>query len=225
MTTVNKKIPLILLGIGILVVGIIALFVFKNKNKEAETEDVVKEIEFSKRPVVSLIPSEDGHWLKMIVDKVAVDKAETLDYEILYSLPDGRPQGAPGSIKLGSEKKVERDFLLGTESSGKYTFDKGVDKGTFTIRYRDSKGKLLAKFSTKFHLQNKVMELTSADGDFVYKMDKESEDWYIVMQTFGLPEGDNAPSSGPYGIFSSSSLLPSGSADGWNNVFVNFFIK
>jgi hypothetical protein len=52
--------------------------------------------------------------------------------------------------------------------------------------------------------------LSSLDGKFKYELAKTSEDFFVVMSTFGVPSGySGQPSLGPYGVFSSSeSSLP-----------------
>ncbi len=223
----NKK-ALILFGVGVLfLVLVVVLINFKKKDSGVGDNDIVKEISFSERPFVSLIPSQDGHWLTLKVEKIVIDKASSLDYELLYSLPDGRTQGVPGTVDLKGEKSFERKLLLGSESSGKFRYDEGVKEGSLTIRVRDQKGKLLAKFSTKWHLQSEEQELTSVDQKFVYKFDKKPKGiFFVTMETFGLPNGEalSTVEGGPYGIFASSDL-PSGTAEGWQATSGNLFYK
>lgn len=167
---IRRYLPLILIAVGVLVLVGAFLFVRSSRNKSrAEEEETVKEIPTDQRPVVSLIPTSDGHWLKLKIEKIKVQGASSLDYELLYSLPDGRTQGVPGTVKIdGSD--IVRDLLLGSESSGKFRYDEGVTGGTITIRFRDSKGKLIGKLSTKFTLTSPkkgVFEVTMdtfADG-------------------------------------------------------------
>lgn len=165
---IKKYLPFILVGVGVLV--LVGAFLFIRSSKKVGIEDeTVKEIPVEQRPLVSLVPSSDGHWLKLKIEKIKVVKAASLDYELLYSLPDGRTQGAPGTIKLDGNDIV-RDLLLGSESSGKFRYDEGVSGGTMTIRFRDSKGKLIGKLSTKFTMSSPkkgVFEVTMdtfADG-------------------------------------------------------------
>lgn len=147
----KKYLPLILIGVGLLLLVGAFFFVKNSMNKGGEEEETVKEIPVEQRPLVSLTPSSDGHWLKLKIEKIKVAKAASMDYELLYSLADGRTQGVPGTIKLdGSD--IVRDLLLGSESSGKFRYDEGVTGGTMTIRFRDVKGKLIGKLSTKFTL-------------------------------------------------------------------------
>jgi hypothetical protein len=117
-----------------------------------------------------------------------VKKASSMDYELLYTLPDGRTQGVPGTVKL-TGADVVKDLLLGSESSGKFRYDEGVDGGTITIRFRDDKGKLIGKLSTKFGMQSNVTTLTSGDEGFTYELDKVAKGvFFVTMQTFSEPD-------------------------------------
>lgn len=224
---VKKFLPLILLGVGILV--LVLVFVFINKNKTTETvedTDTLVEVSFPDRPFAALTPTSDGHYINLKIDKITLPKAVSLDYELLYSLPDGRTQGVPGTVDLKGQTSFERKLLLGSESNGKFRYDEGVKDGSLTVRLRDSKGKLLAKFSTKWHLQSGDMELTSIDENFTYTLEKKPKGMYFVtMETFGLPDKSiTSVESGPYGVFASDEL-PQGSAEGWQVVSSNLFYK
>lgn len=227
MNNIKKFLPLILLGIGVLVL-ILVFVLIKNKKSEVPTDDseTLTEIAFADRPFASLTPTSDGHYINLTIDKIKLAKAVSLDYELLYSLPDGRTQGVPGTVDLKGESKFERKLLLGSESSGKFRYDDGVEDGSLTIRLRDAKGKLLAKFSTKFHLQSSDQILTSIDQNFSYKLDKKPKGMYfITMETFGVMDSSvSSVESGPYGIFSSETL-PAGSAEGWKTTSGNIFYK
>ncbi|MFH1864128.1 MAG: hypothetical protein ABIJ85_04455 [bacterium] len=224
----KKYLPIILflLGIGI-VLAVYFLVIKKPVKAPAEEASSQIEVALEDRPVVSLTPSADGHWLTLFIDKIKIDAA-TLDYELLYDLPDGRTQGVPGSLTLAGQTKVEKKLLMGSESSGKFRYDEGVEQGDITIRFRNDKGKLLIKFATKFHLQSGVKELTSTDGNFSFILDKKpSKAFFVTMETFGLPEDlVSSITSGPYGIFTSDASLAPGSADGWQKASgSNIFYK
>jgi len=204
----RKYLPFILLGVGVLVLVVGFLFMKGGKKDEAmEDEDAnVAEVPVDKRPYTTLTPSEDGHWLTLKLTDLKFD-AESVEYQIVYTLPDGRNQGVPGTpILLSGTKDIERKLLLGTESSGKYYYDENVKEGTLTLRYRDSKGKLIGKLSTKFHLQKGDEKLTSIDGKFSFELDEALKDsYFITISTFGLPKAlDGQVEEGPYGVFTST---------------------
>lgn len=224
---IKKFLPFILLGVGVFVL-ILVFVLIKNKKTEVVVDDstVLAEVAFPDRPFASLTPTSDGHYINLKIDKITLPKAVSLDYELLYSLPDGRTQGVPGTIDLKGEKFFERKLLLGSESNGKFRYDEGVKDGSLTVRLRDSRGKLLAKFTTKWSLQSTDQELTSIDQNFIYKLEKKPNGIYFVtMETFGLMDSSITDvTSGPYGIFSSDTL-PAGSAEGWKVVSGNIFYK
>ncbi len=223
----KKYLPLILLGVGVLVL-ILVFALIKNKKTEVAVDDsdTIVEVPFAQRPVANLTPTSDGHYINLKIEKITLPKAASLDYELLYSLPDGRTQGVPGTVDLKGQTTFERKLLLGSESNGKFRYDEGVADGSLTVRLRGSNGKLLAKFSTKWHLQSTDQELTSIDQNFTYKLEKKPKGMYFVtMETFGLMDSSIAEvASGPYGIFSSDEL-PAGTAEGWKVTSDNIFYK
>ncbi|MEK7526608.1 MAG: hypothetical protein AAB546_03960 [Patescibacteria group bacterium] len=215
----KKYLPIALFVLGLVVFTGVYFFVIKGKNnKPVEVEDVVAEIPFDQRPVTTLTPFKDGHWLKLSISSIKV-KASTLDYELLYQTQEGAMQGVPGSIKLEGSANIERELLLGSESSGKFRYDEGVETGTLTLRFRNEKGKLIGKLSTKFHLQEASDEITSDDGKFKFKLTKKPKSgFFLTMDTFGIPGVTTAPSSGPYGIFTDNDSV-SGEPEGqWTKV-------
>lgn len=206
---VKKYLPLILFIIGVLVLGAVFYFIARSTKQSPSPEDeseTVPEVALLERPVASLTPSADGHWLKMRIEKIKI-QAKTLDYELLYTLPDGRTQGVPGSVEL-SGVDIERDLLLGSESSGKFRYDEGVNEGTLTLKFRNEMGKLVAKFTTKFHLQANTSELSSSDGKIkVTLLKTPTKTFFVTMETFGIyTDPPAALKSGPWGVFSSSKI-------------------
>jgi len=220
MTKIKRFLPLILLLVGVLVfIGVLVLV--KGKKVSEEDEVALMEVSLAERPITTLTPSDDGHWLTLTIEKIEID-AESLDYELLYKLPDGRTQGVPGTVAIKGDSKIERELLLGSESSGKFRYDEGVKDGTLTLRFRNKKGKLLAKFSTEFSLLSETNKLSTVDGVFTVNLSKESKDFFIVMETFGVAEMPQVDVvAGPYGVFSSATAasgtinISSGTAYQW----------
>lgn len=182
---------------------------------EEDDESALIEVQLEDRPVAILTPRSDGHWLDLEIGKLGRFEAGSMDYELLYKTEDGLTQGVPGTISLDGQENVERELLLGSESSGKFRYDEGVETGTFTLRFRNDKGRLVAKFTTDFHLQTDTDELSTVDGAFVFTLPGESDEYFVTMQTFGVPEGlSNSVAGEPYGIFSSYSTPVSGEVSG-----------
>lgn len=206
----KKYLPLILLGVGVAMVAGIFLSMRGGKPSEVtptpDIEETAPEIPFDQRPYVSLTPRSDGHWLKLSVSGVnKISGAASIDYLLEYTAKGDITQGVPGSVKLAGITTIDRDLLLGSESSGKFRYDEGVENGKLTLSFRDAKGKLLGRLKTDFHFQTGTTTLTSSDGKFTYELSKASPKGYFVTHlTFGVPEGVKGDiAEGPYGVFTS----------------------
>ena len=138
------------------------------------------------------------------VQKLNIPGAVTMDYELLYTTGTGLQQGVPGTVKLDGTD-IDRPLLLGSESSGKFRYDAGVEQGTMTLKFRDVKGKMIGKLSTDFHLQTEVTKLTSIDGKFTYELDKVAKGvFFVTMKTFAGPAASAVVvSSNGYSVFAS----------------------
>lgn len=212
----KKYLPIILLVLGIFILAGVYFFIIrpsKNSKDEDEKTDALIDVSLIDRPVASLTPTSDGHYLNMRIEKLTIP-AKTMDYELLYNLPDGRTQGAPGSILLAGEKVIERKLLLGSESSGKFRYDEGVKDGTLSLRFRNDKGKLVARFTTNFALLSSTKSLKNPDESFLVTLDKAYKGYFVVMETFGIPDETGFEiASGPYGVYYSESTPISGKVD------------
>jgi len=83
-----------------------------------------------------------------------VTGAASMDYELIYSTSDGGQQGVPGTVKL-TGTDIDRPLLLGSESSGKYRYDAGVEQGTMTLKFRDASGKTNWETLNRFSFANR----------------------------------------------------------------------
>ncbi len=208
----KKNLPFIFLGVAVLfVIGIIAYSKMSSTPEvveEVAEEETAPEIPFDQRPVVTLTPKADGHWLSLKLTGInRLTNATTVEYEALYEAGDGRQQGSSGKTQIAGKTAYDSDILLGSESSGKFRYDTGVEKGTLTIKYRDQKGKLAGKLTTDFHFQTATDVLTSVDGTFTFKLDKPSKKgFFVTMNTFGVPQGLDGLAQGPVGVFSSETV-------------------
>ena len=223
----KKYLPIIIFFLGIIVFVLVYFFVIKPSKKETtsvEDTSSLVEVILNDRPVVSLTPTTDGHWLNLKIEKIQIPNAYSMDYELLYDLPDGRTQGVPGTITLNGQKIIERELLLGSESSGKYRYDDGVEEGTLTIRFRNDKGKLIARFTTKFVLLSGTKSLSSIDGSFEASLTKvPPKGHFVVMESFGVPsEAPGDVKTGPFGLFYSEDASLSGEAKMGDNTIYRY---
>ena len=213
----KKNLPLVLIAGGVIILILAILVVVKSlkggvPKETPQEEETVLELPKDQWPLVTLtavtdpnIPNSLGHVLNLKVQKINVKDAATLDYLLVYSTSTGGQQGVPGSVKL-SGVDVDRNLLLGSESSGKYRFDAGVSQGSITLTFRDNDGKSLGKVMSDFHLQSGDTELTAVDGTVIFTLDKVAKGvFFVTLPTFLEPEAsDNLVTwSNGYGVFSS----------------------
>ncbi|OGM21328.1 hypothetical protein A2863_00020 [Candidatus Woesebacteria bacterium RIFCSPHIGHO2_01_FULL_38_9b] len=212
----KKYLPLLLLGVGILILLVVFIFVRSRKVEEEpveEEETALIQVELKDRPVVSLIPTEDGHFLLLKVEKITID-AKTVDYELLYDTEANVTQGVPGTIQLTGLNSFEEKLLLGSESSGKFRYDDGVEKGTITLRFRNEEGKLLIKFVSDFHMQTGISKLSTIDDAFKYELEDLGNSYFVTMNTVGYPDETlTSVDKGPFGVFASSNDKFQGKVD------------
>jgi hypothetical protein len=213
----RKNLPLILIGFGVVVVLLAVFVVVRSLRKSTastlpEPEEVVLELPQDQWPALTLTPVTDpaipnslGHLLNLKVQKLKVEGAATMDYLLVYSTSNGGQQGVPGTVQL-TGSSVDKNLLLGSESSGKYRFDAGVDQGTITLTFRNGAGKSLGKAESAFHLQSETTTLNSIDGKFTYTLDKPAKGvWFVTMPTLVEPEASSNTViwKDGYGVFSS----------------------
>jgi len=220
--------------IAVIVVLVLALFgggwlVWQKTKKPKETgatptptpEGIIVEVSLKERPFVSLTPSSDGHWLTINVSRIK--EATTLEYELLYNTASGAMQGSINTVSLEGRTSYSKRILLGSESSGNYKYDQGVEEGSLTVKLRGLGG--LRKSVSQFHLQRGEKLLTSLDGNFEFTATSLPSGYFVTMSTIGLPAAVEGEVLGqPYAVFPSGSstiqgivsLTPDGQQTGFD---------
>lgn len=154
--------------------------------------------------------SVSGHTFTMNITGLDASQ-KTLEYVLLYDLPDGRQQGIPGSIALEGKSSLTRDDLLMGSCSKVCRFDDGVKKGTIELTYRNEMGDATGDALGDWHLQSGEKILTSVDNTFEFQTPKAPAGWVVTMTSFGLPAKINGRLLvGPFTLTSSSTLKTPG---------------
>ena len=130
----------------------------KPSTTEITPSPVSQKLELSEqeKPIVLLVPRQDGHELKLIIDNIPSSITE-IEYELIYSAIDEgleMEKGVGDTIKVTS-KKIERDLLLGTSSCTngcKYKYDQGVVGGTLSLTFLTNDNQSLI-YETPFALK------------------------------------------------------------------------
>lgn len=161
-----------------------------NGTKSAPKELVLSE---SEKPIVSLIPREDGHELKLKIDNIPSSISQ-IEYELIYSSTENgltMEKGVGDTVKISS-KNIEKDLLLGTASCTngcKYKYDEGVSEGTLTLNFYTNDNQT-ATYETPFILRTSAN--IKKDGGFTLKNDGLSvkattttkSDYFVVIKNY-----------------------------------------
>lgn len=196
----------LVLIVFLVLIGGVGFWLFGKKgNKEVAlptpTPEFWIETKLEDRPFLSLTPSEDGHWLNLVVSRIK--EAESLEYELSYATSEGVVQGSVGGpYSLQDGNSFEKKILLGSQSSGHFYYHLGVKKGNVSIRLNGGPGP--RKFVSEFRLYQGEDTLSFDDGIFSLEGGLVASQFYLVMNTSGLPaEIEETVVKGPYGVFTS----------------------
>ena len=207
-----KYLPVFLLIGGAVLISLVGFVIFNLRSKAPELtkkDEPVKELSLEDRPFVTLVPNASGNELAFNLTRIP-GSISVVEYELVYNTLANVKQGVPGSVDVEGRATLERKLTLGTCSSGVCRYDKGVRDIQLTLKFRDSKGKLVVKTpAISANLLNNTQKLTS--GEFSFNLDKKTKDYYVVMETYGLPGKVSATiTAGPYGVFTSGNSKQSG---------------
>jgi len=137
------KNKLVLLGVGaVIFVIIVAGAIFMQNSKKSEVpieEETVEEQAIQIKPEdIGLVLTPNAANTEVTMEITDVSKFNSFEYEMNYDADvDGEivPRGAIGSGEVEpGESSITREITIGTCSSGKCKFDKGVTKISFIIR-------------------------------------------------------------------------------------------
>ena len=94
-----------------------------------------------KYPVVSLLFDADGHYVTVKIANINSDK---LEYNLIYDATVKKSQiqtGVNAAATLNGQKTYEKRQLLGSESSGHFTYHENIKNAVVELTLRDSYGR------------------------------------------------------------------------------------
>jgi predicted aspartyl protease len=101
-------------------------------------EQLVAQLPAESQPSVNLKFSSDGHYVTVNVTNI---HAELLEYNLIYDakVKGNRIQtGVNASSKLAGKSTYTQQQLLGSESSGKFTYHSDIQNAIMELTLRDS---------------------------------------------------------------------------------------
>jgi predicted small secreted protein len=151
MENLMKNKPL-LIGISVIVVILVVVvgmkFAGKSTSSTQQTENVLPQTDTIKpvdaSVIVTLKETTPGQEVTLTVDKIP-EGTNTIEYELSYDAtgPNGevQPRGALASpIDVTGKKSIQRAITLGTCSSGKCVYDKGVKTIKAALKFNGTYG-------------------------------------------------------------------------------------
>jgi len=155
------------------------------KNNSATSKVLLNELEFSKRPFVSLVPHSTNRLFTFFGQNI--NQAEEASIDLEYQSGD-LLKGIKANIETPIPDKYIKGIILGSCSTGgKCSFDKDLKSGTTKLRMKFS-GKPeihLLKGDFTFVLGQPNLP----DGKVSFTPAKASaKDNFIMMNSFGLPK-------------------------------------
>lgn len=177
---------------------ILSSFVFsacgkKTATPKTEPTPVPRLVELTpeKKPYISLVPRDDGHSLKLKINKIQTSISQ-IEYELIYTAVDNGleiEKGAGDTIKVDSTS-LERDILLGTASCTndcKYKYDTGVTGGIVSLTLISDNGQIStieAPFVLKStaDLKKENNNIALSNDTFSTKVTTKPNEFYILIK-------------------------------------------
>ncbi|SRR3990172_9517199 len=139
-----RKFPIpVLIGI----VGVVGIFfIFKSKlfgpkssgPRPTPTLGFAQQLPSEKHPKVSLDFSSDGHYVTVNISNIHSDQ---LEYNLIYDATvkkDRIQTGVNAAAKLNGKSEYSYRQLLGSESSGKFTYHANIQNAMMELTLRDA---------------------------------------------------------------------------------------
>jgi len=147
-----------LIGAGILVVVLIIFgFIFKSSflsrkstHTPTPTLGFAQQLPAEKQPKVSLEFSPDAHYVTVNITNIFSDQ---LEYNLIYdaTVKGNKIQtGVNASAKLDGKSEYSYKQLLGSESSGKFTYHSKIENAVMELTLRDSANRSIFTASYPF---------------------------------------------------------------------------
>lgn len=156
----------LILAISMLGVGVFWASKLISPTAGEITEDLPFDLE---GPFALLIPRRDGNALNLNLKRTA--SYDAISYDLVYNA-EGVDRGVSGEVNTSKKKgEYDQEILFGSCSKNVCKYDKGVERGTLTLRIK--KGNKIYKMNTQWHFQRVNMALgvlTSGDDHFTYKV-------------------------------------------------------
>ncbi|MDO8487751.1 MAG: hypothetical protein Q7S31_00355 [bacterium] len=102
---------------------------------------VVQQLEAEKQPKIKLVFSKDGHYVTVNISNLFAD---TLEYNLIYDAVVKKSPlqtGVNAAASVAGKSTYSQEQLLGSESSGKFTYHEDITNAIMELTLRDDQGR------------------------------------------------------------------------------------
>lgn len=150
----SKKIAI---GFSSVVLVLASFFVLKSKFTSPKstptptpTPEQAAQLDGEKQPKVSLSFSADSHYVTVNIANLHADQ---LEYNLIYDATVKKSQiqtGVNAAAKISGQSTYSKQQLLGSESSGKFTYHTNIQNAVMEITLRDNSNRSVFTSSYPF---------------------------------------------------------------------------
>ena len=123
-----------------------------NATPTVTPEPSVKQLTEQQAPKISLKFSSDAHYVTVNISNI---HAELIEYNLIYDATVKGNQintGVNATAKMDGKNEYSKQQLLGSESSGKFTYHANIRNAIMEITLRDSSGRSVYTTSYPFEV-------------------------------------------------------------------------
>jgi hypothetical protein len=113
-------------------------FLFSSAPVPTPTLEPASQLPSEKHPQVNLEFSKDGHYVTVKITNIFADR---LEYNLIYDAKvkgNVIQTGVAASAQTAGQSEYSREQLLGSESSGKYTYHENIQNAVLELTLRDA---------------------------------------------------------------------------------------
>lgn len=141
-------------AVVVLLVSSLVIFKFKNKPignvLPTPSPEAAQQLKTSDQPQVKLEFTADGHFVVVTISNLHADQ---LEYNLIYdaTVKTNRINtGVNSTAKISGQTTFSQKQLLGSESSGKFTYHEKISNATMELILRNSAGQSIFSASYPF---------------------------------------------------------------------------
>lgn len=136
----------LIIGIVLLILGVVLTIVFKKTSNTPITptptpSTEAEQLTTNEQPEITLKFTSDAHFVTVSISNI---KADQLEYNLIYDATVKGTllqTGVNAMANLNGKTVYEKKQLLGSESSGKFTYHANIKNAVMELTLRDKEGR------------------------------------------------------------------------------------